>query len=118
MRYASKTLALLLARAACTEGERQQERIDLAAEPGLVTRVFDLSGSPLGSVRLPSSCGDAADVHMGRGLALLHSMTYEDAEAGFAAAAEANPGCAMAYRWTTWRTPISRVPRIKGPLMS
>jgi tetratricopeptide (TPR) repeat protein len=97
MRYASKAIALLMALAACTGGEREQESIDLSADPGLVTHVFDLSGSPLGSVRLPSSCSEAADVHLGRGLALLHSMTYEDAEAAFAAAAEANPDCAMAY---------------------
>jgi tetratricopeptide (TPR) repeat protein len=97
MRYASKAIALLMALAACTGGEREQESIDLSADPGLVTHVFDLSGSPLGSVRLPSSCSEAADVHLGRGLALLHSMTYEDAEAAFAAAAEANPDSAMAY---------------------
>jgi tetratricopeptide (TPR) repeat protein len=97
MRYPSKALALLLVLAACTGGERQQEGIDLSADAGRVTRVSDMSGSPLGTVRLPSSCSDDADIHLGRGLALLHSMTYEEAEAAFAAAAEADPGCGMAY---------------------
>jgi tetratricopeptide (TPR) repeat protein len=97
MRSSSKAVALLLVLAACTEGERQQEGIDLSADADLVTRVSDMSGSPLGTVRLPSSCGEAADVQLGRGLALLHSMTYEEADAAFAAAAESDSDCAMAF---------------------
>jgi hypothetical protein len=54
-------------------------------------------GDNLGEVRLPDSCeGEETDRHLSRGLALLHHMTYEGARAEFAAAAEADPGCALA----------------------
>ncbi len=57
----------------------------------------DSSGAPLGTVRLAHSCTDSATVHLGRGLALLHSMTYEEARASFVSATEADPNCAMGY---------------------
>lgn len=51
----------------------------------------------LGTVHLPSSCGAAADSALERGLALLHHMTYEPAEAAFAEAARHEPRCVLAY---------------------
>jgi hypothetical protein len=51
----------------------------------------------LGSVKLATSCRADADTHIQRGLALLHHMMYESAEKSFAAAAGAQPDCAMAY---------------------
>ncbi|MFW6039722.1 MAG: hypothetical protein ACOC9N_01430 [Gemmatimonadota bacterium] len=51
----------------------------------------------LGTVHLPVSCGATADEALERGLALLHHMTYEPAEAAFAEAADANPDCALAH---------------------
>ena len=54
-------------------------------------------GQKLGSVRFPTSCGKAAQERLDEGLALLHHMTYEDAGRAFAAAARAEPDCAMAY---------------------
>ena len=94
----STSLAVLFILAACSGGERQDERIGLAAaDIGMTTRVSDASGSPLGTVQLLSSCADAAAVHLGRGLALLHSMTYEESEAAFASATKADPECAMGY---------------------
>jgi hypothetical protein len=59
--------------------------------------VSDSSGAPLGTVQPAHSCTDEATVHLGRGLALLHSMTYEEARASFMAATEADSGCAMGY---------------------
>lgn len=54
-------------------------------------------GQKLGSVRFPTSCAKAAQERLDEGLALLHHMTYEDAGRAFAAAARAEPDCAMAY---------------------
>ncbi len=97
MRSARLGIVCLFIIAACSEGERQDERIGLSADMEMATRVSDASGSPLGTVVLAHSCQDAAAVHLGRGLALLHSMTYEDAEAAFAAATEVDTDCAMGY---------------------
>ena len=95
MRFVSTGLALLFILAACTGGERQAEEMDLSA--GAATAVTDASGSPLGTVQLTGSCNETATLNLGRGLALLHSMTYEEAEAAFATATEADPDCAMGY---------------------
>lgn len=51
----------------------------------------------LGSVALLTSCSTDANAHLQRGVALLHHMMYESAETQFAAAARAQPDCAMAY---------------------
>jgi len=59
--------------------------------------VLSADGQPLGTVQFPSSCEPAAQEHLERGLALLHHMTYLEAEASFRAAAEADPECAIAY---------------------
>ena len=59
--------------------------------------VLSADGQPLGTVQFPSSCEPAAQKHLERGLALLHHMTYLEAEASFRAAAEADPECAIAY---------------------
>lgn len=53
-------------------------------------------GERVGAVDLPADCADEAVPHLERGLALLHSMTYEGAREAFAAAADADPGCALA----------------------
>ncbi len=55
------------------------------------------AGKDLGSVVVPSDCTAEAHDDLRRGLALLHHMTYEHAEASFLAAAEADPDCALAY---------------------
>jgi tetratricopeptide (TPR) repeat protein len=89
-------LAVLLMLAACKEAERSGE-IGLAAAAGSLVSVSDSTGAPLGTVRLTHSCNDAAAIQLGRGLALLHSMTYEDARSAFASATEVDPDCAMGY---------------------
>lgn len=72
--------------------------------PALAALVAACSAEPdagasqrLGDVELAASCGPAADSALERGLALLHHMTYEPAEAAFAEAAEARPDCALAW---------------------
>lgn len=55
------------------------------------------TGDRLGQVVLAASCGEAADPQLERGIALLHHMTYEPAEAAFAAAVAADSGCALGY---------------------
>jgi hypothetical protein len=57
----------------------------------------------LGTVEFPVSCSAAASAAFGRGVALLHSFQYDDAEKAFAEAAAAEPGCAMAH----WGTAMS-----------
>ena len=54
-------------------------------------------GPKLGSVEFPVSCRDATRAYINEGLALLHHMTYEDSARAFAAAANAEPDCAMSY---------------------
>ena len=51
----------------------------------------------LGTVALATSCNAEANGHIQTGLALLHHMMYENAEKSFAAAASAQPACAIAY---------------------
>ena len=54
-------------------------------------------GSRLGTVVLAHACSEEAQIDLERGLALLHSMTYEEAAAGFESATDADPECAMGY---------------------
>ena len=65
------------------------------------------AGEKFGTVNMPISCAAAsAQVPFERGVALLHSFWYEEAEKQFQAVASANPRCAMAH-WglamTEWR---------------
>jgi tetratricopeptide (TPR) repeat protein len=57
------------------------------------------AGDPekLGTVSFPTSCTPAAQKQFQRGVAMLHSFWYEEAERTFNDVAEADPGCAMAY---------------------
>jgi tetratricopeptide (TPR) repeat protein len=50
----------------------------------------------LGTVNFPTSCAPASQAPFLRGLALLHSFWYDEAEKAFGAAAAADPGCAIA----------------------
>ena len=60
-------------------------------------------GEQLGAVDFPVSCDTAARAEFQRGVALLHSFQYEDAEKAFADAAGADPSCGMAW----WGTAMS-----------
>jgi hypothetical protein len=51
----------------------------------------------LGKVNFPTSCTAPAQPTMEKGVALLHSFQYQEAEATFTEAAKQDPKCAMAY---------------------
>ena len=54
-------------------------------------------GGQLGRVAFPTSCSTAAQQHIRRGVALLHSFWYEEAARTFGEAAAADSSCAMAH---------------------
>ena len=66
----------------------------------------------IGSVHFPTSCNEAAQARFDRGVAKLHSFWFPSASEEFAAAAAADPACAMAH-WgtamTLWGNPMARV---------
>jgi tetratricopeptide (TPR) repeat protein len=51
----------------------------------------------LGTVSFPTSCAPAVQKSFERGVALLHSFWYEEAEKQFAEVAQKDPKCAMAH---------------------
>ena len=51
----------------------------------------------LGKVSFPISCDPASQAPFERGVALLHSFGYEDAEQQFSEITQKDPGCAMAH---------------------
>jgi len=51
----------------------------------------------LGTVSFPISCAPQSQKPFARGVALLHSFGYEDAEAQFIAITKTDPACAMAH---------------------
>jgi tetratricopeptide (TPR) repeat protein len=57
------------------------------------------AGDPekLGTVSFPVSCTPAAQKQFQRGVAMMHSFWYEEAERTFNEVAKADPACAMAY---------------------
>lgn len=54
-------------------------------------------GEKLGTVRFEAAGKPAARAHVERAVKLLHHMMYPEADASFAAAAEADPSCAFAW---------------------
>jgi tetratricopeptide (TPR) repeat protein len=68
--------------------------------------------SRLGKVNFPISCDPAVQRQFSSAIAMLHSFWYENASDGFAAVAERDPGCGMAY-WgmaMTYYHPIWEAP--------
>ncbi len=57
----------------------------------------DLNESQLGTVHFPVSCAPAVQKPFERGLALLHSFWYEEAEKEFLQIVKDDPQCAMAH---------------------
>jgi hypothetical protein len=55
----------------------------------------------LGTVSFPISCNANAQARFTRGVALLHSFWYEEAEKAFLETAKADPACGIA--WWAWR---------------
>ncbi len=57
----------------------------------------DLTEAQLGTVHFPVSCADSVQKPFARGVALLHSFWYEEAEKEFVDIAKDDPRCAMAH---------------------
>jgi hypothetical protein len=57
----------------------------------------DLTETQLGTVHFPISCVASVQKPFARGVALLHSFWYEEAEKEFLAIAKDDPNCAMAH---------------------
>src|SRR5271169_595662 len=57
----------------------------------------DLTETQLGTVHFPVSCAAAVQTPFARGVALLHSFWYEEAEKEFLEIAKDDPNCAMAH---------------------
>src|SRR6202140_1889212 len=57
----------------------------------------ELTQEQLGTVHFPVACTPGAQKTFEKGVALLHSFWYEEAEKTFAAAQKEDPKCAMAY---------------------
>ena len=57
----------------------------------------DLTAEQLGTVHFPVSCKTSSQKAFGRGVALLHSFWYEEADKEFVEIAKNDPACAMAH---------------------
>ena len=57
----------------------------------------DLTETQLGTVHFPISCAASVQKPFARGVALLHSFWYEEAEKEFLDIAKDDPSCAMAH---------------------
>jgi tetratricopeptide (TPR) repeat protein len=57
----------------------------------------DLTEAQLGTVHFPTSCSPSVQKSFERGVALLHSFWYEEAEKEFLAISRNDPQCAMAH---------------------
>ncbi len=76
----------------------------------------DLTETQLGTVHFPISCAPSVEKPFARGVALLHSFWYEEAEKEFIDIAKTDPHCAMAH-WgiamsiwhQLWNEPDSKV---------
>src|SRR6202040_2924893 len=66
----------------------------------------------LGKVSFPTSCAPAVQAQFDRGVALLHSFAYADAEKAFERIAEQDPHCAMAH----WGIAMSYFHQLWEPL--
>lgn len=67
--------------------------------------------SHLGTVSFPTSCGAKVQKDFEKGVALLHSFWYEEAEKAFHEVAHQEPKCAMAY----WGLAMSRWHQLWDP---
>jgi hypothetical protein len=57
----------------------------------------DLAREQLGTVHFPTTCTEAVQTSFERGVALLHSFWYEEAQKQFEQVAQEDPHCAMAH---------------------
>ena len=68
-----------------------------AAQAGSEASAHTHPGENLGAVTFPTSCAGSTATGFGRGVALLHSFWYPEAERQFRAIAAQDPKCAMAH---------------------
>jgi len=68
----------------------------LAEDPPPATQAAH-AGHEVGRVPFPASCAAAVQPEIEHAVALLHHMTYPQAQAGFESAAKRDPDCAMAH---------------------
>src|SRR3981081_1734800 len=83
-------------------GMRDIWRITLALlfiVPLSLAQETHIHGTPekLGKVSFPITCAPAVQEQFDRGVALLHSFAYSDAQKAFHSVAEQDPRCAMAH---------------------
>ena len=71
----------------------------VSAQPSVTDTTLDSEAfrARYGNVDIEISCAPSASAHFERGLLLMHSFAWSDARQAFRDAAEADPGCAMAY---------------------
>ena len=90
--------AVIWVLAGCGQGDTGADRqLTAGGLPGHDTAVRTADGQSLGTVRFITSCDYDAQPLLDRGLALLHHMTYDQADADFRSAAQIDQHCAMAY---------------------
>src|ERR1700722_14587340 len=65
----------------------------------------------LGQVSFPTSCADRSQQPMERGIALLHSFGYTEAQMQFSAVPKDDPACAMAH----WGMAMTQFHELWGP---
>jgi len=83
----------------------------LLAGPPLSAQVVPPPGERIGQVTFPVSCAPAMQKPFERAVALLHSFWYLESAKAFAAIAQADPGCGMAY----WGVALSQWTQIWSP---
>ena len=91
MRWLLILAPLAMALSACTATDQTGEK------SGYTTSPAPSDSQQLGSVEFNTSCQDAAQPSVKRGLALLHHMTYSESRLAFRAATQADADCAMGY---------------------
>jgi hypothetical protein len=69
----------------------------LATPIGLAAQEHQHAGGELGEVTFPTSCNAAAQTHMHRAVAMLHSFWFPESRKTFEAAATADPTCGIAH---------------------
>lgn len=95
-RFAAACIGVL-ALAACGGDEVSPEQETQTGVSSSAAGAEDMDGAQLGTVVIAAECSPSARPYLERGLALLHNMTYEDAEAAFGQAVDADADCWMGY---------------------
>lgn len=94
VRWLSILILCALVSVGCAAGGGDDASSVVATEPVVAVGP---SGDGLGQVVMTLSCGEEADTQLVPALALLHHMTYTEAEAMFRNAAEIEPDCSLAH---------------------